>query len=170
MVAFGAEEPGRSGGDEVEGGVLTVLRAAFGGGGGGILAVRGHEDDRLGCHSRPLFLIGCDVPRWTSAQPGSLWLPALPVRSNADTNCTISCFRGGTAALLASGVCRGVIWLLFWCLQGLIGGNCTASVSGLFFFYLEKAANKSLQNFNVRCQRDRQASPSRIDECLLIIH
>lgn len=35
MVAFGAEEPGRSGGDEVEGGVLTVLRAAFGGGWGG---------------------------------------------------------------------------------------------------------------------------------------
>lgn len=112
------------------------------GGGGGILAVREPEDDRLGCHSRPLFLIGCDVPRWTSAQPGSLWLPALPVRSNADTNCTISCFRGGTAALLASGVCRGVIWLLFWCLQGLIGGNCTASVSVFFFFLSGKSAEQ----------------------------
>lgn len=44
------------------------------------LAVRGHEDDRLGCHSWTLFLIGCDVPRWTSAQPGSLASsPACPL-------------------------------------------------------------------------------------------
>ena len=138
--------------------------------GGGVLAVRGHEDDRLGCHSPPLFLIGCDVPRWTSAQPGSLWLPAPPVQSNANTNCTISCFRGRTAALLASCVCLGVIWLPFWCLQGLFGGNRTASVCVCVFLYQEKTPNKSLQNFNVRCQRDGQPSPSRIDECLLIIH
>ncbi len=92
------------------------------------LAVRGHEDDRLGCHSRLLFLIGCDVPRWTSAQPASLWLPALPVRSHANTNRTVSCLRGRTAALLAPGCSLGVIWLLFSCLRGLFGGNCTASV------------------------------------------
>lgn len=114
------------------GGSVTVLRAVFGLGGlslcGRVLAVRGREDDRLGCHSQPLFLIGCDGPRWTSAQPESLWLPALPVRSNADTNGTISCFRGGSAALLASGVCRRVTWLLFLCLWGLVGGNNTACV------------------------------------------
>lgn len=86
-------------------GVLSVRRR--------ILAVRGHEDDRLGRHSPPLFLIGCDVPRWTSAQPGSLWLTAPPVRSNANTYCTISCFRGRTAALLAAGVCLAVTWLPF---------------------------------------------------------
>lgn len=135
---------------------------------GRILAVRGHEDDGLGCHSRRLFLIGCDVPRWTSAQPGSLWLPAPPVRSNANTNGTMSCFQGRAAALLASGVCLSVTWLLLRCLQGLFAGSCTASVC--VFLYQEKAPNKSLQNFNVRCQRDRQASPRRIDECLLIIH
>lgn len=95
---------------------------------GRILAVRRHEDDRLGCHSPPLLMIGCDVPRWTSAQPGRPWLGAPPVGSDANTNCTISCFRGRTAALLALDVCLSVIWLLLRCLQGLFAGNCTASV------------------------------------------
>lgn len=160
------------GGDKVEEGGLGVLRARFGGGGAGmsvcgsILAVRGHEDDRLGCHSRPLFLIGGDVPRWTSAQPGSLWLPALPVHSNANTNRTISCFRRGSVALwhqapaLVSFGCRSRVFRAF--LEGTAPPLCV--------FHQEKAANKSLQNFNVLCQRDRQPSPSRIDECLLIIH
>lgn len=106
---------------------------------GRILAVTGHEDDRLGCHSPPLFLIGCDVPRWTSAQPGRLWLPAPPVRSHANTNCTISCFRGRAAALLASDACLGVIWLPLWCLQGLFGGSCTAS---LCVFFIRKTAEQ----------------------------
>lgn len=38
------------------------------------------------------------------------------------------------------------------------------------FLYQEKTPNKSLQNFNVWCQRDRQPSAGWIDECLLIIH
>lgn len=144
--------------------------AGFEGGGlsvcGRVLAVRGHEDDRLGCHSRRLFLMGCDVPGWTSAQPGSLWLPAPPVRSHANTSCTISCFRGRTAALLAPGVCLRVIWPPFWCLRGPFGGNCTASVC----FLSGKSAEQIRPNFSVRCQRDRQPSAGGIDECLLIIH
>lgn len=49
----------------------------------------------------------------------------------------------------------------------LSSGPLWREVHGLCVFLSGK---KSLQNFHVGCQRDRQASPSRIDECLLIIH
>lgn len=71
-------------------GTLAVQKG--GRGGGGLEGIR--EDDRFGRHSRPLFLMDCDVPRWTSAQPGSLWPPAPPVSADANTSCTISAFRG----------------------------------------------------------------------------
>lgn len=62
---------------------------------GGFLAVRRHEDDKLGCHSPPFSLISCGVPGWTSVSPRSLWRAAPPVRSN--TQCLV--LEGGAAAI-----------------------------------------------------------------------
>lgn len=75
------------------------------------VAVTGREDDGLGCRSRPLFLMGCDVPRRTLATS-----PACPLTCRHKQHNIL--FVGGTAALLASGACLGVIWLPFWCLRG----------------------------------------------------
>lgn len=161
MLVWREEDDGRErlGCFESRVGVLSVCR--------GMLAVRGHEDDRLGCHSPPLSVIGCDVPRWTSAQPGPLWLTAPPVHSNANMNCTISCFRGRTRHFWHQAPASASLGCRPSCPQGLFGGSFTACVC---FFYRKKTPNKSLQNFNVRCQRDRQPSACRMDECLLIIH
>lgn len=86
--------------------LAATQRSPGGGSGGGgvwsgrLLAVRGHEDDKLGCHSPTLFLIHGDVPRWTSAQPGlSGHQPRLSARM--PTQSARSCFGGGDKALLA---------------------------------------------------------------------
>lgn len=66
-------------------------------GGRGFLAVRQHEDDKLGCHSPPFFLISSDVPGWTSVSPLSFWraAPDCPFQH------AISCFGGRSRGVLA---------------------------------------------------------------------
>lgn len=90
------------------------------------LAVTGSEDDRFGRHSRPLLLMGRDVPRWTAAQPGSLAPgPACPLTCRHKPHNILS--EGGSAALLAPGAVLRVIWPPLRCLRGLVGGNRSAS-------------------------------------------